>query len=168
MTLIPTHLLDIDYLKTVKGWLDSHPNEVLTFVFTNPEGKSPKDIWAPAFVNSGIAPLAYVPPTKPLKQSAWPTLGQMIDSRKRVVVFMDSGADNGGVDYILPEFPMVSGTQRQVFFTVDNSLPGLGNALQCYGFLLPLQGRPNRRAPARRGPHVHDQPLAKHQVVWEQ
>ena len=106
------YLLGTDYLKNVKGWLDSHPNEVLTFVFTNPENKSPKDIWGPAFVNSGIAPLAYVPPTKPLKQSSWPTLGQMIDSGKRVVVFMDSGADNGEVDYILPEFPMVSGVPR--------------------------------------------------------
>ena len=97
-----------DYLKNVKKWLDSHPNEVLTFVFTNPENQSPKDVWHPAFVNSGIAPLAYVPPSKPMKQSDWPTLGQMIDSGKRVVVFMDSGADNGGVDYILPEFQMVS------------------------------------------------------------
>jgi len=43
-----------------------------------------------------------------MKQSGWPTLGQMIDNGKRVVVFMDSGADSGGVDYILPEFQMVS------------------------------------------------------------
>ena len=36
--------------------------------------------------------LAFVPSTSPsaLKQSAWPTLGQMIDSGKRVVVFMDA------------------------------------------------------------------------------
>lgn len=33
----------------------------------------------------------------------------MIEDEKRVVVFMDSGADVGVVDYILPEFPMVSG-----------------------------------------------------------
>lgn len=112
MTLPPTYLLDLDYLRNVKGWLDSHPNEVLTFVFTNPEGVSLKDIWNPAFVNSGIAPLAYVPPTSPLKQSDWPTLGDMIDSGKRVVVFMDSGANDGGVDYIIPEFTMVSGVPK--------------------------------------------------------
>lgn len=106
------HLLEPDYLKNVKGWLDSNPNEVLTFVFTNPEGKSPKDVWDPAFVNSGIAPLAYIPPAKPLKQSDWPTLGQLIDSGTRVVVFLDSGANGGEVEYILPEFTMVSGVPQ--------------------------------------------------------
>lgn len=106
------YLLESAYLKNVRGWLDSHPDEVLTFVFTNPEGKSLTNIWHPTFVDSGIEPLTYVPPTKPLKQSDWPTLGQMIDSGKRVVVFMDSGADDGEVGYILPEFPMVSCTSQ--------------------------------------------------------
>lgn len=58
-------------------------------------------------VFSGITPLAYVPPSLPVKQSEWPTLGEMIDSGKRVVVFLDAGADNSGVDFILPEFAMV-------------------------------------------------------------
>jgi hypothetical protein len=46
-----------------------------------------------------------------MKQSDWPTLGNMIDSGKRVVVFLDYGADGsdgGVVDFILPEFDMVS------------------------------------------------------------
>lgn len=104
-----TYLLEPDYLKNVKKWLDSNPNEVLTFIFTNPEKKSPKDVWDPIFTSSGIAPMVYVPPNKPTKQSDWPTLGAMIDSGKRVVVFMDNEADGGGVDYILPEFQMVGG-----------------------------------------------------------
>lgn len=132
------YLLTSDYLKNVKGWLDSHPDEVLTFIFTNPEGKSPKDVWRPAFVDSGIEPLAYVPPTKPSKQSDWPTLGQMIDSGKRVVVFMDSGADNEGVDYILPEFPMVSGAPPLMTFTTDGPRAGLGDTLQRHGCVFPL------------------------------
>lgn len=60
----------------------------------------------------GITPLAYVPPSRPVKRDDWPTLGQLIDSGKRVIVFLDAGADgaDGGiVDFILPEFDMVSG-----------------------------------------------------------
>lgn len=55
----------------------------------------------------GITPLAFVPPTVPVSQSDWPTLGQMIDSGKRVVVFLDAGANTSSVDFILPEFEMV-------------------------------------------------------------
>lgn len=45
-----------------------------------------------------------------MKRSDWPTLGSLIDSGKRVVVFMDAGADGsdgGVVDFISPEFPNV-------------------------------------------------------------
>lgn len=96
-----------NYLKKVKTFLDANPNEVLALLFTNPEGLSVKDVWKPAFDNSSITPLIYVPPTIPLKQSDWPTLGDMIDSGKRVVVFMDSSTNTGAVDFILPEFSMV-------------------------------------------------------------
>jgi hypothetical protein len=41
-----------------------------------------------------------------MKRSEWPTLGEMINTRKKVVVFMDKGAD-GSVDFILPQFSMV-------------------------------------------------------------
>ncbi|KAJ7021878.1 PLC-like phosphodiesterase [Mycena alexandri] len=97
-----------DYLKTVKTFLDANPNEVLTFIFTNPEGQSPTTVWKPLFDEAGISDLAYVPPSIPVKQSDWPTLGSMIDSGKRVVIFMDAGADGAdAVDFIMPEFQMV-------------------------------------------------------------
>ncbi|KAJ7809027.1 PLC-like phosphodiesterase [Mycena leptocephala] len=111
------------YLTTVKTWLDANPNEVLTLLFTNPEGLSIPGVWAPAFEQSGIASLAYIPPTNPMPQSAWPTLGSMIDSGKRVVVFLDAGADGsdgGVVPYILPEFTMIWETQ---FGYTDSSFP---------------------------------------------
>lgn len=38
----------------------------------------------------------------------------MIDSGKRVVVFLDSGADTSVVNFILPEFQMVSPIQKQL------------------------------------------------------
>ncbi|KAJ7461825.1 PLC-like phosphodiesterase [Mycena galericulata] len=98
----------VDYLKTVKTFLDANPNEVLTLLFTNPEGQSPTTVWKPAFDAAGITPLAYVPPALPVKQSDWPTLGQMIDNGTRVVVFLDAGADGAdSVNFIMPEFQMI-------------------------------------------------------------
>ena len=80
-----------------------------------------------------------------MKQSGWPTLGQMIDSGKRVVVFMDSGADNGGVDYILPEFQMVGVVLQWMMTLVINGPPaGLGNAVRRFGRIFPLQSGPKR------------------------
>ncbi|ESK87562.1 hypothetical protein Moror_2011 [Moniliophthora roreri MCA 2997] len=99
--------LVVDYLKKVKSWLDAHPNEVLTLLVTNPDNVSLRDVWKPAFDSSGVTPLTYVPPTNPMKRGDWPTLGSLIDSGKRVIVFMDSGADGAGVDFILPQFKMI-------------------------------------------------------------
>ncbi len=96
----------LSYLQKVKTFLDANPNEVLTLLFTNPEGQNVSTVWKPIFDAAGITPLAYVPPSVPVKQSAWPTLGQLIDSGKRVVVFLDSGADTSQVNFILPEFEM--------------------------------------------------------------
>ncbi|KAF5366458.1 hypothetical protein D9758_009806 [Tetrapyrgos nigripes] len=100
-------LVGTDYLSQVKTFLDANPNEVLTLLFINRvEGLSITDLWKPAFDNSGLTPFIYVPPHQPMKRSEWPTLGELIDSGKRVIVFMDTGAD-GSVDFILPELPML-------------------------------------------------------------
>ncbi|KAL0573224.1 hypothetical protein V5O48_008728 [Marasmius crinis-equi] len=109
-----------DYLKLVKSFLDANPNEVITLLFTNPEGVSIADVWKPAFDTAGITPLAYVPPHQPMARSEWPTLGELIDSGKRVVVFLDAGADTGGVDFILPEFTMI---WEPPFSSTDPSFP---------------------------------------------
>ena len=90
-------------------FLDENPNEVITILFTNPEGLSLQDVWAPPFENSGIAAIAYVPPTLPMQQSAWPTLGELIESGKRVVAFVDYiGSDGTTLPYISEEFENVS------------------------------------------------------------
>lgn len=107
----------VDYLKHVKAFLDANPTEVLTLLFTNPEGQSIVDVWKPAFDDAGITPLAYVPPTIPMKFSDWPTLGGMIDTGKRVVVFLDTGANTTLVNFILPEFEMIWETP----FSVTNA-----------------------------------------------
>ena len=55
----------------------------------------------------GITHYAYVPPSLPVKSSDWPTLSEMIDSGKRLVVFLDYGANTSEANFILPEFDMV-------------------------------------------------------------
>lgn len=97
----------VDYLKTVKEWLDENPNEVLTFIFTNPEGLPAQSMWAPAFRDAGLIDLAYVPPSQPVARGDWPTLGELIDTGKRVLVFLDD-TGGGGVDFIMAEFDNVS------------------------------------------------------------
>lgn len=78
---------------------------VLTLLFTNSDGID-VNTWASDFLSAGIADLAYIPPfqTTPSDTLDWPTLGSMISSGKRVVVFLDAGANQTVVNYILPEF----------------------------------------------------------------
>ncbi|KAG6864157.1 hypothetical protein C0991_011989 [Blastosporella zonata] len=59
-----------------------------------------------------------------MRYSDWPTLGEMIDSGKRVVVFLDTGANTTLVDFILPEFEMIwetpfSVTNASFFCSID-------------------------------------------------
>ncbi|KAF9033610.1 PLC-like phosphodiesterase [Panaeolus papilionaceus] len=112
-----------DYLKKVKTFLDANPYEVFTFIFTNPDRQSIPGVWKPAFDNAGITPLAYVPPSRPMKRDDWPTLRELIDTNKRVIVFLDEGADGrdgGVVDFILPQFQMV---WEDPFSPTDASFP---------------------------------------------
>ena len=55
-----------NYLTTVNSWLQENPNEVLTLLFTNPDNASLPGMWEPAFQASGVADLAYIPPTVPM------------------------------------------------------------------------------------------------------
>jgi hypothetical protein len=94
------------YFKKVKHFLDRHPNEVLTIIIANPENVQ-ADVWQPIFENTGLADIAYIPPQTPMTREDWPTLKEMLDSSKRVVVFMDKGAEDGTVPYLLPQFTMM-------------------------------------------------------------
>lgn len=99
-----------DYLRTVKIWMDKNPNEVLTFIFTNPGNVSVSEIWKPLFEKTGMDKLAYIPPSPVMSREDWPTLREFITSGKRLIVFLDKGADNRvnpEQEYILPQFKMV-------------------------------------------------------------
>jgi len=93
----------LDYLAKVKHFLDRHPNEIITLILANPESVSTA-LWAPIFESSGLANMSYVPPQASMTRDTWPTLKEMLDAGQRLVVFMDKGAEDGSVPYILPQF----------------------------------------------------------------
>ncbi|KAI6092202.1 PLC-like phosphodiesterase [Hypoxylon rubiginosum] len=90
------------YLGEIKTWVDGNPNEVITLLITNPDAI---DItkFGNAFTSTGLADYVFTPDTQ-LTLSEWPTLGDMISSGNRVVVFMDYNMDISKVPYILDEF----------------------------------------------------------------
>ncbi|KAJ5758237.1 uncharacterized protein N7511_006931 [Penicillium nucicola] len=91
------------FLETVKRWLDANPNEVVTLLLTNGDSVAISE-FGDTFTGSGINSYTYTPSTTPLSLSDWPTLGELITSGKRLVVFLDYGADAAKVPYILDEF----------------------------------------------------------------
>jgi hypothetical protein len=78
------------YLTKVKSFLDQNTGEVITIIIANPEEIAPS-AFRSVFEKSHMAKLAYPPPHAPMKRDDWPTLGEMVSSGKRVVVFMDKG-----------------------------------------------------------------------------
>ncbi|KAJ5824611.1 hypothetical protein N7447_006951 [Penicillium robsamsonii] len=91
------------FLTTIKDWLDANPNEVVTLLLTNGDSVSITE-FGDTFSSSGISNYAYIPSSNPLPIADWPTLGNMISSGKRLVVFLDYGADTKQVNYIQDEF----------------------------------------------------------------
>jgi len=94
------------YLTTVKNWLSAagNQNEVLTMLLTNGDSVD-VSLFDEAFVASGLKQYAFVPSSSPavLGFGAWPTYGQLIASGKRLVMFLDYGANAAKVPYILDE-----------------------------------------------------------------
>jgi hypothetical protein len=78
-----------DFLGSVKTWLDSNPNEVVTLLVTNGDNLDISE-FSSVFNSSGILPYVYTPPTSPgvLPMDQWPTLQGLIDNGTRVVAFL--------------------------------------------------------------------------------
>lgn len=69
-------------------------------LLTNPDG-IPPSTFAGVFESTGLDQVAYVPGQSLTARTEWPTLGELVDSGKRLVVFMDYDADFGSVPYII-------------------------------------------------------------------
>ncbi|KAF8525269.1 PLC-like phosphodiesterase [Hysterangium stoloniferum] len=91
------------YLKTVKTWVDTHPSEVLTILIVNSD-KLPPMQWQAVYQSAGMDTVSLSPTSASLTKDAWPTLGETIDSGKRVVTYLDTQADFTQLPYIIDEF----------------------------------------------------------------
>jgi hypothetical protein len=81
-----------DWLTEIKKFMEApgKENEVVTLLLTNPDGMSPQS-FDDAFKQSGADTLCFAPAegqAAPLKLDSWPTLGELIEAGKRMVVFM--------------------------------------------------------------------------------
>ncbi|KAL9613408.1 MAG: hypothetical protein Q9167_002056 [Letrouitia subvulpina] len=101
----------VDYLAVIKELLDKHPHEVVTVLLINGDFREVKSAdFEEPFRKSGIVPYAYVPHSpqqtgaKGESLDSWPTLGEMIANGTRLVAFLDKGADQQKVPYLLNEF----------------------------------------------------------------
>ncbi|KAI1331765.1 PLC-like phosphodiesterase [Xylariaceae sp. FL0255] len=93
------------YLSTVKTWMDSNPNEVVTLLITNGDD-IPITMFGDAFDSAGLTQYTFSP-SGTLAMGDWPTLGDLISAGTRLVTFMDYYADPSQVSYILDEFTYI-------------------------------------------------------------
>jgi len=91
------------YLQSVQSWMNSNTNDVVTLLIVNSDGVNPSQ-FDTVFKAVGLDTLSYSPSAAVTAQGSWPSLGSMIDSGKRLVTFMDTGADFTTVPYIIDEF----------------------------------------------------------------
>lgn len=83
--------------------MDANTNEVLSILLVNIDNLA-ASAYGAVFQSTGLADMAFAPNSSTLPASQWPTLGEMIDSGKRLVVFMDNGANDTAFPYLIPEF----------------------------------------------------------------
>lgn len=93
----------LESLKEIRAWLDAHPREVVT-LFVQDE-VSPADT-ADLIRRAGLLPDVYTP----VDGQEWPTLGQMIESGKRLVVLMENRGGGAAYPWLLQGFDWVQDT----------------------------------------------------------
>jgi len=91
------------YLTTVREWLDANPYDVLTILMGNYDYVDPGNFTDPINA-SGLSKYVYTPPVVPMPLDQWPTLGEMILTRRRVVMMLDYQADQTTIPWLLDEF----------------------------------------------------------------
>jgi hypothetical protein len=93
----------LDYLKTVKTWMDTNPNEVVTLLIVNSDNL-PAAQFASVFVAAGVDSMSYSPKSASLPASDWPTLGSLVDAGTRLITFLSTTASFEAAPYLIDEF----------------------------------------------------------------
>jgi hypothetical protein len=92
LTMCHTSCLELDagpltnYLSSIKTWMDSNPDQVVTLLLTNGD-RVPVTMFGAAMDSTGLSAYAYTPPHK-LAISEWPTLQDLINANTRLVMFL--------------------------------------------------------------------------------
>ncbi|KAJ5129282.1 uncharacterized protein N7515_005321 [Penicillium bovifimosum] len=94
-----------DWLKDIKGWLDDNPNEVVTILLVNSDNASASDLNT-EFTSANITDYAYEPEGNTAPKT-WPTLQTMIDTGKRLVVFVAPIDTDSAHPYLLNEWTYI-------------------------------------------------------------
>lgn len=97
-----------DWLTPIKTWMDNNPNEVVTLLIVNSDGKDVAE-FGTAFSAAGIDEYGYTP-----SGNSWPTLQEMISANTRLVTFIASITANSQYPYLLSEFDHVFETPFEV------------------------------------------------------
>jgi len=105
------------YLQSVKSWMDDNPNDVVSLLIVNSYDNILPSAYASVFSSVGLDTMAYAPSNGTLTASAWPTLGTLINSGKRLVVFLTTQADFETVPYLIDEFTNIWETAYDVTTT---------------------------------------------------
>ncbi|KAL2817865.1 PLC-like phosphodiesterase [Aspergillus granulosus] len=108
-----------DYLTTVANWMREHPYDVVTILIGNYDYVDPGNFTAP-IENSGLMDLVFTPPAIPMGLDDWPTLGSIILSGKRALVFMDYQANQTAYPWLMDEFSQIWETP---FSPTDRDFP---------------------------------------------
>ncbi|KAK4104236.1 PLC-like phosphodiesterase [Parathielavia hyrcaniae] len=108
-----------DWLTQVRDWVAAHPYDVVTILLGNGNYSTP-DKYVGAIEASGITQYVYTPAVVPLRLDDWPTLGQLILSGQRVVMFLDYMANQTAYPWLLDEFTHMWETP---FDPVDDAFP---------------------------------------------
>jgi len=108
-----------DYLVTVKSWLDVNPGEVLTILIVNINNLPPTTFDA-VYRAVGLDAISFSPTDAATPITGWPTLGSMIENDRRVLTFLDNGANLASVPYLIDEFMNIWETAFDVTDTTFN------------------------------------------------
>jgi len=108
-----------DYLRTVYGWMQDNPYDVVTILMGN-YGMVPPESFVEPVRNSGLLKYAYIPPQRPMGLDDWPALGDMILRQQRVVFMLDYQANQDEIPWLLDEFSQMWETP---FSPTERSFP---------------------------------------------
>ncbi|KAG0005490.1 hypothetical protein BGZ79_004490 [Entomortierella chlamydospora] len=86
----------------IKSFMDANPNEVITILWENAGKLTPAHFQA-VYAATGLDKYSH---TQASGNTTWPTLAQMISSGKRLVSFLDSGAD-ATVPWLMAEYDFI-------------------------------------------------------------